>query len=63
MLSKKKILQYMDFKIAEAKKENDYDNALDDNCIGKEKFIASSYRALNVLKEARAFINSGLAED
>ena len=63
MLSKEKILQYLDSRISDLEKENAYNNNLDNQCIGKEKFIEGSSRALRALKEARAFINSGLAEE
>lgn len=63
MLSKEKILQMLDSRIDYTQKENDYDESLSDDCIGKAQFMAASSRALRELKEMRAFIDSGLAEE
>lgn len=63
MLNKTKILQMLDSKIEFVTQENRYDNNLSDDCFGKHQFIAASSRALRELKEIRAFINSGLAEE
>lgn len=63
MLSKEKILKYMDSRISDLKRENNYDNNLDNDCIGKAQFVEGSSRALRAMEETRAFIDSELAEE
>ena len=63
MLNKEKILMMLDNKIKYIQEENDYDNNLSDECIGKRQFVAASSRALRELREIRAFIECGLGDD
>jgi len=63
MLDKDKLIKWMDSRIYDLQVENNYDNRLAGSCIGKEKFMEGSSRALRALKELKAYIESGLSDD
>lgn len=61
-MNKEKINNYIDSQIEWWENRLKKSEELDNDCIGKDLFIAEEKSSLNVLKDIRAFINSGLAD-
>lgn len=61
-MNKDKINQYLDSQIQWYENSLNVSEKIDDNCIGKDIFIATEKSAISVLKDIKAYINSGLVE-